>query len=136
MASSSRWNRTSAASSSDQAQSRSRGQEYQGYQNETPDGYALRRSEEIPDNQFRTPSTLPSEDHLAFSNGYRRRTEWFQAHERVRKKRTMNLHTLMGQHTCSTMTGMKCLWMLFPGSSIGAQVMESLMILSNGLLSF
>ena len=26
--------------------------------------------------------------------------------------------------TCSTMTDMKCLWMLSPGSSIGAQDME------------
>ena len=59
------------------------------------DGYALRISEEIPADQFRTPSTLPKEDHLAFSNGYRRRTDWFQSHDRVRKKRERNLHTLM-----------------------------------------
>ena len=103
MSSSSRWNRTSAAESSDQAQSRNRGQEYHSSKvddsgTHTSDGYALRRSEEIPDNQFRTPQTLPGEDHLAFSNGYRRRTEWFHAHERVRKKRNRNLHTLMGPH--------------------------------------
>ena len=45
------------------------------------DGYALRRSEEIPDDSFRTPSTLPNEDHLAFCYDYRRQADWFQAHE-------------------------------------------------------
>ena len=103
MSSSSRWNRTSAATSSDQAQSSNRGQEYQGSRfdatgSHSSDGYALRRSEEIPDNYFRTPSTLPNEDHLAFCYNYRRQTDWFHAHENVRKKRERNLHTLMGPH--------------------------------------
>ena len=103
MSSSRRWNRTSAAASSDQAQSNTRGQEYHSSGNDatgthSSDGYALRRSEEIPDDRFRTPSTLPNEDHLAFCYDYRRQTDWFQAHERVRKKRERNLHTLMGPH--------------------------------------
>ena len=69
MSSSSRWNRASAASSSDQAQSNTRGQEHQSYdfsRRHSADGYALRRSEEIPADKFRTPSTLPNEDHLSF----------------------------------------------------------------------
>ena len=103
MSSSRRWNRTSAAASSDQAQSSNRGQEYHSSGNDatgthSSDGYALRRSEEIPDDRFRTPSTLPNEDHLSFCYDYRRQTDWFQAHERVRKKRERNLHTLMGPH--------------------------------------
>ena len=78
MSSSSRWNRTSAAASSDQAQSSNRGQEYHSSGidasgTHSAHGYALRRSEEIPADQFRTPSKLPKEDHLAFSNGCRRR---------------------------------------------------------------
>ena len=98
MSSSSRWNRTSAAESSTQAQSRNRGQEYHGSQNDDAAGYALRRSEEIPDNQFRTPDTLPGEDHLAFSNGYTKKTDWFYAHESLRQKRTRNLHSVLGPH--------------------------------------
>ena len=102
MSSSSRWNRTSAATSSDQAQSSNRGQEYPSYagfdQRHSADGYALRRSEDIPDDYFRTPSTLPNEDHLAFCYNYRRQTDWFHAHANVRKKRERNLHTLMGPH--------------------------------------
>ena len=103
VSSSNRLTRTSAAESRAQAQSSNRGQEYRDSNDddevrrrESFDGYALRRSEEIPDNQFRTPATLPNEDHLAFSNGYRRRTEWFHARERVRQKRNRNLHTVMG----------------------------------------
>ena len=101
MSSSSPWNRTSAATSSDQAQSSNRGQEYpsSGFgQRHSADGYALRRSEEIPADRFRTPSTLPNEDHLSFYYDYRRQTDWFQAHESVRKRRERNLHTLMGPH--------------------------------------
>ena len=103
MASSSRWNRTSAAASSNQAQSNTRGQEYQSSGNDatgthSSDGYALRRSEVIPDDRFRTPSTLPNENHLAFCYDFRRQTDWYQAHEQVRKKRERNLHTLMGPH--------------------------------------
>ena len=141
MSSSSRWNRTSAAESSDQAQSRNRGREYHSSKvddsgTHTSDGYALRRSEEIPDNQFRTPQTLPGEDHLAFSNGYRRRTEWFHAHERVRKKRNRNLHTLMGPHNMQYNNRHEMFMDVVPGSSTGAQVMESLMIFSSGLQGF
>ena len=94
MSSSNRWTKTPAAESSTQLQSSDRGQEQHDStkddevrRSETSAGYALRRSEEIPDNQFRTPDSLPNEDHLAFSNGYRKRTEWFYAHERLRQKR-------------------------------------------------
>ena len=103
MSSSNRWARTSAAESSAQAQSSNRGQEYRDSQydeevrrSEPSAGYALRRSEVIPDNQFRTSDTLPGEDHLAFSNGYRRRTEWFHAHGKVRQRRNRNLYTVLG----------------------------------------
>ena len=83
MSSSSRWNRASAAASSDQAQSNTRGQEYQssGYDatgTHSSDGYALRRSEGIPDDRFRTPSTLPNEDHLSFCYDYRRKQIGFR----------------------------------------------------------
>ena len=102
MSSSNRWSRTSAAASSDQAQSSNRGQDnpsYAGFdQRHSADGYALRRSEEIPAEEFRTPATLPKEDHLAFCYNYRRTTDWFQAQDRLRKKRMRNLHTLMGPH--------------------------------------
>ena len=101
MSSSRRWNRTSTATSSDQAQSSNRGQEYpsSGFgQRHSADGYALRRSEEIPADSFRTPSTLTNEDHLSFCYDYRRQTDWFHAHENVRKRRERNLHTLMGPH--------------------------------------
>ena len=129
MSSSSRWNRTSAAASSDQAQSSNRGQEYHssGVDASGPhsaDGYALRRSEEIPADRFRTPSTLPNEDHLAFSNGYRHQTDWFQAHERVRKKRDRNLHTLMGPHNMKSTDRYEMFmdvisWILYWGTSHG-----------------
>ena len=105
MSSSNRWTKTPAAESSTQLQSSDRGQEQHDStkddevrRSETSAGYALRRSEEIPDNQFRTPDSLPNEDHLAFSNGYRKRTEWFYAHERLRQKRNRNLHSVLGPH--------------------------------------
>ena len=102
MSSSNRWSRTSAATSSDQAHSSNRGQEYPSHsgfdQAHSADGYALRRSEEIPAERFRTPETLPKEDHLAFCYNYRQQTDWYQAHNRVRKIRERNLHTLMGPH--------------------------------------
>ena len=102
MSSSNRWSRTSAAASSDQAQSSNRGQEYPSYagfdQAHSADGYALRRSEEIPAEKFRTPATLPKEDHLAFCYNYRKTTDWYQAQDRLRKIRSRNLHTLMGPH--------------------------------------
>ena len=66
MSSSNRWTRTSAAESRAQAQSSNRGQEYRDSQyddevrrSEPFAGYALRRSEVIPDNQYRTSTTLP-----------------------------------------------------------------------------
>ena len=81
MASSSRWNRTSAATSSDQAQSSNRGQEYHSSGvddsgTHSADGYALRRSEEILDNLFRTPSTLPREDQFSIQ-------QWLQTSNRL-----------------------------------------------------
>ena len=88
MSSSNRWTKTSAAESRAKAQSSNRGQEYRDSQcddevrrSEPFAGYALRRSEVISDNKDRTPATLPEEDHLAFSKGYRHQTEWFQARE-------------------------------------------------------
>ena len=106
MPSSNRWTRTSAAESRAQAQSSNRGQEYRDSQyddevrrSEPSAGYALRRSEAIPDNKYRTPATVPEEDHLAFSNGYGHQTEWFQAHERVRQKRNRHLHSVLGPNS-------------------------------------
>ena len=127
MSSSSQWNRTSAATSSDQAHSSNRGQEYpsSGFdQRHSADGYALRRSEEIPADQFRTSSTLPNEDHLAFCYDYRRQTDWFQAHERVRKKRERNLHTLMGPHNMKSTDRYEMFmdvisWILYWGTTNG-----------------
>ena len=103
MSSSSRWNRTSSAASRDEAQSNTRGQGYRSSGidatgTHAADGYALRRSEEIPAERFRTPLTLPKEDHLGFCYNYRQQTDWYQAHSRVRKSRQRNLHTLMGPH--------------------------------------
>ena len=104
-----------------------RGQEYysSGFDQEhSADGYALRRSEEIPAEHFGTPSTIPKEDHLAFSNGYRHRTDWFQAHNRVRKKRERNLHTLMGPHNMRPTDRYEMFmdvisWILYWGTSHG-----------------
>ena len=74
MSSSSRWNRTSAATSSDQAQSSNRGQEYpsSGFdQRHSADGYALRRSEEIPADSFEHHQHYPQKTiyHFAMITG-------------------------------------------------------------------
>ena len=130
MSSSSRWNRTSAAKSSDQAQSSNRGQEYpsSGFdQRHSADGYALRRSEEIQLTEFRTPSTLPTEDHLSFCYDYRRQTDWLQAHESVRKRRKRNLHTLMGPHNMKATDRHEMFMDAIAGFCTGELVMENLM---------
>ena len=36
-----------------------------------------------------------------FSAGFRYETEWFQAHDRVRQKRTRGMHSLMGPNDMS-----------------------------------
>ena len=38
---------------------------------------------------------------MAFSNGFRYETEWFQAHEGVRQKRARGMHSLMGPNNMS-----------------------------------
>jgi hypothetical protein len=103
MSSSNRWTRASAAETHAKAESSNRRQEFRDSQyddevrhSEPAEGYAQRKSEEIPEDKYRTPETLPKEDHLAFSSGYRYETEWFQARERMRQKRSRGIHALMG----------------------------------------
>ena len=87
MSSSNRWTRASAA--------------------EAQASLSSRRRQDFPDSQYDdeerhrsppggSPRTLPTEDHMAFSTGYRYETAWLQAQERRRKKRERNMHILMG----------------------------------------
>jgi hypothetical protein len=107
MSSSIRWKRASAAEA--QASSSSRRREDfpdSQYDDEErhrspPGGYAQRKIEEVPSEDKRTPRTLATEDHMAFSGGYRYETAWFQAQERLRKKRERNMHILMGPNNMS-----------------------------------
>ena len=107
MSSSIRWKRASAAEA--QASSSSRRREDfpdSQYDDEErhrspPGGYAQRKIEEVPYEDKRTPRTLATEDHMAFSGGYRYETAWFQAQERLRKKRERNMHILMGPNNMS-----------------------------------
>ena len=108
MSSSNRWTRTSAAETRAKAESSNRRQEFRDSQyddgvrhSEPAQGYAQRKSEEIPEAKYRTLETLPEEDHLAFCDGYRHQTEWFQAHTRVRQKRSRGIHSLMGPNNLS-----------------------------------
>ena len=56
-----------------------------------------------------------------FSNGYRYETEWFQAHERMRQKRTRGIHALMGPNNMDSFDRHKmCMdvvsWILYWGT--------------------
>ena len=131
MSSSRRW-KTSAAASSDQAQASNRGQEYHSSGidatgTHSADGYALRRSEEIPADRFRTPSSLPNEDHLSFCYDYRRQTDWFHVHENVRKRRERDLHTLMGPHNMRATDRYEMFMDSIASICTGELVMENLM---------
>ena len=131
MASSSRWTRTSAAESRAKAESSNRRQEFRDAQDddevrhsEPSQGYARRKSEVIPENRKRTPQTLPKEDHLAFSNGYRYETSWLQAHERMRQKRTRGIHAPMGPNNMAPFDRHQmCMdvisWILYWGTDYG-----------------
>ena len=108
MSSSNRWTRTSAAEAKAKASSSNRRQEFHNshYDDDKrhsspPGGYAPRRHEELPPRSQRTRDTVPYEDHMAFSNGFRYETEWFQAHEGVRQKRARGMHSLMGPNNMS-----------------------------------
>ena len=108
MSSSNRWTRASAAEAQAKASSSSRRQDFPDSQyddevrhSSPPGGYAQRRIKETPSEDKRTPLTLPSEDHMAFSAGYRYETAWFQARERLRKKRERNKHIPMGPNNMS-----------------------------------
>ena len=128
MSSSNRWTRTSAAEAKAKANSSNRRQGFPDSQyddevrhSEPSRGYAHRKREEIPENRYRTPDTLPYEDHLAFSNGYRYETEWFQAHERMKQKRTRGIHALMGPNNMDSFDRHKmCMdvvsWILYWGT--------------------
>ena len=94
MSSSNRWTRASAAEAQAKASSSNPRPEFPDSQYDDeerhrspPGGYAQRKAEVIPSDDKRTPATLPKEDHMAFCDGYRYQTAWFQAHERVRQKR-------------------------------------------------
>jgi len=108
MSSSNRWTRASAAEAQAKASSSNRRQEFRDSQYDDeerrrspPGGYAQRKTEVLPSEEKRTPATLPSEDHMAFCDGYRYETEWLQAHERVRQKRNRDMHSLMGPNNMS-----------------------------------
>ena len=84
---------TSNAEYRAQAQSETRGQEYRDSQYDSEarrqvpsDGYALRRSEAIPDSNDRRPDTVAYEDHMAYCNGYRKTAQWFRARDSARKQ--------------------------------------------------
>ena len=86
MSSSNRWARASAAEAQAKASSGSRRQDFPDSQyddevrhSSPPGGYAQRRIKETPSEDKRTPETA-----------------WFQARERLRKKRERNMHILMG----------------------------------------
>ena len=109
MSSSNRCDRTSAAEDQATASSSNQRQEFRDSQYDDEErhrspsgGYARRKREELPPRSKRTWDTLPYEDHMAFSECFRYETEWFQAHERVRKKRARGMHAVMGPNN---MTG-------------------------------
>ena len=100
MSSSNRWNRTSAAEAPSSSSDRRR-QEFPDSQSddelrhsEPTEGYAQRKHEEVPHERLRTPATFPTEDHMAFSAGYRFNTAWFNDSEFVNKKRERNMHCI------------------------------------------
>ena len=109
MSSSNGWTRASAAEARAQASSSSRRQDFPDSQYDDeerhrspPGGYAQRKIEEVPSEDKRTPLTLPSEVHMVFSAGYRYETAWFQAQERLRKKRRRDMHIPMGLNNRSS----------------------------------
>ena len=131
MSSSTRWSRTSNAEYRARAQPNSRGQEFRDSQydpelrRQVPsDGYALRRSEAIPDSKYRTPDTAPNEDHMAYCCGYRDTTQWFQAHDSMRRKRHRTIHTVLGPNNMSPFDKVQMLmdvisWILIFGKDNG-----------------
>ena len=109
MSSSNRWARASAAEAQAKASSCNRRLEFPDSQfddeerrRSPPGGYAQRKTEVLPSEEKRTPATLPKEDHMAFSDGYRYQTAWFQARERVRQKRERHMRILMGPNNMSS----------------------------------
>ena len=131
MSSSNRWSRTSNAEYRAQAQSDSGGQEYRDSQYDSEkrrqvpsEGYALRRSEAIPDNKDRKPDTAAYEDHMAYCCGYRTTTQWFQAHNHVRRKQHRTIHTVLGPNNMSPFDRVQMLmdvisWILIFGKDNG-----------------
>ena len=107
MSSSNRWTRASAAEAQASSSSRRRPDFPDSqYDDEVrhsspPGGHAQRKIEEVSSEEKRTPLTLPTEDHMAFSAGYRYETAWFQAQERLRKKRRRDMNILMGPNNMS-----------------------------------
>ena len=49
-----------------------------------PEGFAARRSREIPNYNGRTPETLPHEDHMEFCFVFRQQCQWYQDKEFVK----------------------------------------------------
>ena len=107
MSSSNLWTRASAAEAQASSPSRRRPEfpdsQYDGEvrHSSPPGGYATRKIEEIPPEDQRNPRTLPEEDHMAFCAGYRQETAWFQAQERLRKKRARTNHCILGPNNMS-----------------------------------
>ena len=64
-------------------------------------GYAQKKIAEIPSDEKRTPLSLPKEDHMAFSAGYRHKTAWLQAQESLGKKRECTMHCILGPNNMS-----------------------------------
>ena len=127
MASSNQWTRASAAEAQASSSSRRRPEfPYSQYDDEKrhsspPGGYATRKREEIPPEDQRNPRTVPKEDHMAFCAGCRNESAWFQARERLRKKRARTNRCILGGQTiCQVLIGFKWPWILSPGSAIGA----------------
>ena len=68
------------------------------------------------------PITLPNEDHMAFCEGYDYETEWFQARERLRKKRLRSIHCILGPNNMSGFDRIQMAmdavsWILYWGSA-------------------
>ena len=134
MSSSNRCDRTSAAEDQAAASSSNQRQEFRdsqfdgGERHRSPSGgYARCKREELPPRSRRTWDTLPYEDHMAFSEGFRYETEWFQALERKRKKRARGMHAVMGPNIWQVLIDTRCAWMWFPGSSRETQRSENMM---------
>ena len=86
-----------------------------------PGGYAQRKSEVVSFDEKRKPATLPKENHMAFSEGHRYETAWFQAQGRLKKKRNRDMHILMGPDNMSGFARKKMFmdvisWILYWGS--------------------